>query len=308
MTFATKVKSEISHNKGLIGRNKKAFSYGMMLCGKNFSRQSISMTTENKYIAKLYAKLIFQQIPMQTSVTTREYNGNFQQPTYAVSVDDEEDRKTLLAFFQGQEGGYDFALLEDVEHRHAFLAGALLSCSNISDPQKDYHLEFVLQNEQTALFLMGVLDSLQLNFKRTTRRGQQIVYCKDSASIEEILTMVGATGSMMDVVNVKIYKDMRNKVNRVTNCETSNIEKTVSAATVQAADIRYLQQRGLFDTMEVPLKQTAQARLENPDMSLRELGELLGVSRSGINHRLQKISQLAKQARDEEICGGPQKK
>ena len=128
------------------------------------------------------------------------------------------------------------------------------------------------------------------------------------ASIEEILTMVGATGSMMDVVNVKIYKDMRNKVNRVTNCETSNIEKTVSAATVQAADIRYLQQRGLFDTMEVPLKQTAQARLENPDMSLRELGELLGVSRSGINHRLQKISQLAKQARDEEICGGPQKK
>ena len=188
------------------------------------------------------------------------------------------------------------------------MAGALLSCSNISDPQKDYHLEFVLQNEQTALFLMGVLDSLQLNFKRTTRRGQQIVYCKDSASIEEILTMVGATGSMMDVVNVKIYKDMRNKVNRVTNCETSNIEKTVSAATVQAADIRYLQQRGLFDTMEVPLKQTAQARLENPDMSLRELGELLGVSRSGINHRLQKISQLAKQARDEEICGGPQKK
>ena len=101
MTFATKVKSEISHNKRLIGRNKKAFSYGMMLCGKSFSQQSISMTTENKYIAKLYAKLIFQQIPMQTSVTTREYNGNFQQPTYAVSVDDEEDRKTLLAFFQG---------------------------------------------------------------------------------------------------------------------------------------------------------------------------------------------------------------
>ena len=174
------------------------------------------------------------------------------------------------------------------------------------EPTKYY--ENVLTDEQIALFLMGVLDSLQLNFKRTTRRGQQIVYCKDSASIEEILTMVGATGSMMDVVNVKIYKDMRNKVNRVTNCETSNIEKTVSAATVQAADIRYLQQRGLFDTMEVPLKQTAQARLENPDMSLRELGELLGVSRSGINHRLQKISQLAKQARDEEICGGPQKK
>ena len=237
-TFASKVKGEISRNKGLIARNKKAFTYGMLLCGKSFSEQSISMTTENKHVAKLYAKLIFQQIPMQTSVTTREYNGNFQQPTYAVSVDDGEDRKTILAFFgHRQGGGYNVELLEGEQARHAFLAGAMLSCSNISDPRKDYHLEFVLAGEQTALFLMQVLDSLSLNFKRTTRRGQQIVYCKDSKSIEELLTMVGATGAMMDVVNVKIYKDMRNKVNRVTNCETSNIEKTVSAATVQAADI-----------------------------------------------------------------------
>ena len=76
-TFASKVKGEISRNKGLIARNKKAFTYGMLLCGKSFSAESISMTTENKHVAKLYAKLIFQQIPMQTSVTTREYNGNF---------------------------------------------------------------------------------------------------------------------------------------------------------------------------------------------------------------------------------------
>ena len=299
-TFASKVKGEISRNKGLIARNKKAFTYGMLLCGKSFSEQSISMTTENKHVAKLYAKLIFQQIPMQTSVTTREYNGNFQQPTYAVSVDDGEDRKTILAFFgHRQGGGYNVELLEGEQARHAFLAGAMLSCSNISDPRKDYHLEFVLAGEQTTLFLMQVLDSLSLNFKRTTRRGQQIVYCKDSKSIEELLTMVGATGAMMDVVNVKIYKDMRNKVNRVTDSETSNIEKTVRAATAQAADIRYLKQVGLFDTMEPALKQTGEARLQNPDMSLRELGELLGVSRSGINHRLQKISQLAKQARSE---------
>ena len=233
-TFASKVKGEISRNKGLIARNKKAFTYGMLLCGKSFSEQSISMTTENKHVAKLYAKLIFQQIPMQTSVTTREYNGNFQQPTYAVSVDDGEDRKTILAFFgHRQGGGYNVKLLEETQARHAFLAGAILSCSNISDPRKDYHLEFVLAGEQTALFLMQVLDSLSLNFKRTTRRGQQIVYCKDSKSIEELLTMVGATGAMMDVVNVKIYKDMRNKVNRVTNCRrrTSGISSRSACLT-----------------------------------------------------------------------------
>ncbi len=295
MTFATKVKSEISHNKGLIARNKKAFSYGMLLCGKSFTPQSISMTTENKYIAKLYAKLIFQQIPMQTSVTTREYNGNFQQSTYAVSVDDGEDRKSILAFYgDGEE------LPSDEEHRRAFVAGALLSAGNISDPQKDYHLEFALSDQQTAQRLLELLCGMELNFKLTTRRSQSVVYCKDSRSIEEVLTMVGATGAMMDVVNVKIYKDMRNKVNRVTNCETSNIEKTVNAATAQAADIRYLKKTGAFETMEVPLKQTAEARLRHPEMSLRELGELLGVSRSGINHRLQKISQIARQVRQEQ--------
>lgn len=302
MTFATRVKSEISHNKGLISRNKKAFSYGMLLCGKSFSPESISMTTENKYIAKLYAKLIFQQIPMQTSVTTREYNGNFQQSTYAVSVDDGEDRRTILGFFgqDGQDGSFAQELLSDEEHRRAFVAGALLSAGNISDPQKDYHLEFALGEKQTAQYLLELLCSMELNFKLTTRRSQSVVYCKDSRSIEEVLTMVGATNAMMEMVNVKIYKDMRNKVNRMTNCETSNIEKTVSAATAQAADIRYLKKTGVFQTMEVPLKQTAEARLRHPEMSLRELGELLGVSRSGINHRLQKISQIADQVRKEQ--------
>ena len=302
MTFATKVKSEISHNKGLIGRKKQEFSYGMMLCGKTFCPESITLTTENKYIAKLYAKLIFQQIPMQTSVTTREYNGNFQQSTYSVSVDDEEDRRTILNFFPEEyqkPAAFLELLLSNEESCRAFLAGAFLSSANISDPQKDYHLEFVLSEKNTAAFMMQLLHELDLNFKQMIRRGLCVVYSKDSRSIEELLTMVGATKGMMDIVNVKIYRDVRNKVNRVTNCETSNIEKTVSAATVQSADIRYLMKIGVLQGLEIPLRQTAQARLENPDMSLRELGELLGVSRSGINHRLQKLSQLAKEAREE---------
>lgn len=303
MTFATKVKSEISRNKGLIARKKKEFTYGMLLGGKSFCQDSITMTTENKYTAKLYAKLIFQQIPMQTSVTTKEYHGNFKQSTYSVSVDDEEDRKQILAFFaQGEQNRAAFVteLLNDEEGCHAFLAGAFLSSANISDPQKDYHLEFVLSDLEVADLLTHILCTLNLNFKQTVRRGQTVVYCKESRSIEDFLAMVGATGSMMDIVNVKIYKDVRNQVNRVTNCETSNIEKTVSAATVQSADIRYLMKVGILETLEPQLKQTAKARLENPDMSLRELGELLGVSRSGINHRLQKLTTLAKQARENE--------
>ena len=178
--------------------------------GKSFSAESISMTTENKHVAKLYAKLIFQQIPMQTSVTTREYNGNFQQPTYAVSVDDGEDRKTILAFFgHRQGGGYNVELLEGEQARHAFLAGAMLSCSNISDPRKDYHLEFVLAGEQTALFLMQVLDS-QIEKARSG-----VLDVENKAVLRRVLQsarkVVEQKQKDADTVTLRRWRDRRNR-------------------------------------------------------------------------------------------------
>ena len=127
------------------------------------------------------------------------------------------------------------------------------------------------------------------------------VYVKDSQSIEDLLTIFGAHKAVMDMMNVKITKEMRNQANRITNCETSNIMKSAGAAAVQLKDIHYLQESGRLETLPVVLKETAQLRLENPEATLRELAEISGVSRSGINHRLKKISELADQFRAEEL-------
>lgn len=273
----------------------------MLLCGKTFSLPSISLITEHKGASKLYSRLLFSTVGLNCSLTTREFPSSLERNTYLSCVDMEEDREKILSFF-GYKNSWGklhikLDLLPKTEDKFAFIAGAFLSCSNLSDPEKDYHLEFVLHQESLALDLIALLDNLTIRASHSIRRGQHIVYSKDSKSIEDILTMMGATSAVMDIMNIKIYRDVRNKVNRQTNCETSNIEKTVSAATAQSADIRYLQKVGLFDSLEPALKETAIVRLENPDLSLRELSELIGISRSGINHRLKKISEFAHKIR-----------
>lgn len=302
MTFAYQVKNEICHNKNWTGRYARAFLYGMLLGGKTFCRESISLSTEHKPVSRLYSRMLFSAVEIKTSVTTREHVGGGDRLTFVSQVDAQEDRERILAAFGQPLDGpahLDRQQIARPEERSAFVAGLFLACSNLSDPQKDYHLEFVLSQEGLAQELLELLEELGLRAGRTERRGQPVVYCKDSKSIEDLLTMMGAPKAAMEVMNVKIYKDVRNKVNRVTNCETSNIEKTVSAATIQTAAIRYLKEVGWYEGLEPALKETAQARLDNPDLSLRELSELMGVSRSGVNHRLTKLVTLAKKAREE---------
>lgn len=296
MTFAHQVKNEVCHNKALTGRFQRPFLYGMALFGKSFCQESISLSTEHKAAARLYSRMLFSQVPMAASVTTREYIGSFEKSTYIVTVDDQDDRCVILEYFNEQKAGPLFA---SQEHIYAFLAGALLSSANITDPKKDYHLEFCAPKPETAAQLARLLERLGLSARQTVRRGQAVVYIKDSKSIENLLAMVGAHKAVMEMMNVKIYKDMRNQVNRVTNCETSNIVKSMGTATVQIADIHFLQEQGRLEGLPVPLKEAAAARLENPESSLRELAEVLGISRSGINHRLRKISDIAKEVRGE---------
>lgn len=303
MTFCHRVKNEITHNKSMINHARKAFLYGLLLCGKSFSTETVSLCTEHKGVSRLYSRLIFSTIGIDTSVTTREFPTNLERNTYVSTVDSQDDREKILAFY-GYPTAHNtealhihFDLLENSEDKFAFIAGAFLACSNLSNPEKDYHLEFVFHEESLAQDMLSLLEGLDLKVNQSTRRGHALIYSKDSKSIEDILTMIGATNSVMDIINIKIYRDVRNKVNRRTNCETSNIEKMVTAATEQSADIRYLQQVGLFDTLEPALKETALIRLKNPDLSLRELSELMGISRSGINHRLKKISDITQKAK-----------
>ena len=190
-------------------------------------------------------------------------------------------------------------ILKNACCKRAFLRGAFLASGSLSDPDKGYHLEFICPSEALADQITQVCADFEINARKTERRGELIVYVKEGEMIGELLSVMGAMNSYMEFENCRIYKDVSNTVNRRVNCETSNIRKTVTAASRQLDDIRYLEEHGLLAGLPDTLREAAYGRLENPDATLQELGEMMDppVGKSGINHRLARLSKLAQEKR-----------
>ena len=183
--------------------------------------------------------------------------------------------------------------------RRAFIRGAFLCAGSISDPEKFYHFEIVCGSKAKAVQLMELIQSFEVDAKIVQRKKYYVVYVKEGAQIVELLGIMGAGVSLMNLENVRILKDMRNTVNRKVNCETANINKTVNAAVKQVEDILYIRDTAGLDSLPENLEETALLRLEYPQASLKELGTLLStpVGKSGINHRLRKICSIANELR-----------
>lgn len=180
-----------------------------------------------------------------------------------------------------------------------FTAGVFMACGSVNDPSKEYHLEFSVPQECLARELSVLLRDIGVTARIVTRRGQYIVYIKESESIEDVLTFIGAQQCTLELMNVKIWKDVRNKANRIANCDSANIDKVVRAAMKQIDDIRLIQQSIGLDSLLPELREIAEIRLENRDMSLQEIGDSLTVplSRSGVNHRFRKLAAIADEIR-----------
>ena len=190
-------------------------------------------------------------------------------------------------------------LLKNACCQRAFLRGAFLSTGSISDPQKGYHMEFVCQDEARALQLQQVIQGFAVDAKIVIRKKYYVVYLKEGTAIVDLLNIMEAHVSLMNLENLRIVKEMRNSINRRVNCETANISKTVNAATRQIEDIEYLRDHYGLHKLPAALRQMAEVRLEYPDAPLKELGEYLDppVGKSGVNHRLRKLSELADKIR-----------
>ncbi len=177
------------------------------------------------------------------------------------------------------------------------MRGAFLSCGTVTDPQKDYHLEFSVAHRRLAQDLVTLLEEiegLRIQPSVTRRKGSYVVYIKGSEQIADLLTFMGAPSASMALMQAKMVKEVRNYVNRTTNFETANIDKTASASARQVAAIHGLEETVGLEQLPEDLREMAYLRLQNPDMSLRELGEALSISRSGANHRIQRLMELAK--------------
>lgn len=189
--------------------------------------------------------------------------------------------------------------------KRAYLRGAFISAGFINDPQKAYHLEFVCSDEALGVMLMELLEDFGVNSKMITRKKYYVVYVKDADTIQDILNVLEAHKAMIELVNARIIKDFRNDTNRRVNCDVANSAKAVSAGSKQIADIVLIQETVGLNSLPLQLKEIAELRLDNPGNSLTELGEMLDppVSKSGVNHRLRKISEQAQLIRQQGETG-----
>lgn len=185
--------------------------------------------------------------------------------------------------------------------RRAFIRGAFLCAGSISNPEKSYHFEIVCVSLERAQQLCELIATFGPDAKIVQRKKHYIVYIKEGSQIVDMLNIMEAHVSLMDLENIRIVRDVRNSVNRKVNCEAANINKTVNAAVRQMEDIRYLESVRRLETLPDGLADIAMLRLANPDASLKELGEMLvpPVGKSGVNHRLRKLSQLAEKIRQD---------
>jgi len=183
--------------------------------------------------------------------------------------------------------------------KRAYIRGAFIASGSMSEPSKSYHLEIVCSTEMRAVFVRDMINSFGLDAKIVQRKKTFVVYLKEGSQIVDVLNIMEAHNALMALENVRILKEMRNSVNRQVNCETANINKTVSAAVKQIEDITYIRDTIGLDHLPEGLKDVALTRLAHPDVPLKELGGLLDVpvGKSGVNHRLRKLSEMAEKLR-----------
>lgn len=211
----------------------------------------------------------------------------------------EDEMQSFLSKIGNLEEPVSHLLIKNSCCQRAFLRGAFLSIGSMSDPQKGYHLEFVCTADDKARQLQSVIQGFDIDAKIVLRKKYYVVYLKEGSGIVDLLNVCEAHISLMKLENLRIIKEMRNSINRRVNCEAANITKTVNAATRQIEDIEYIRDHYGFQKLPDNLRQMAEVRLENPDAPLKELGEYLDppVGKSGVNHRLRKLSELAEKIR-----------
>ena len=314
MSFSSKVKEELSKDCNnprhcCIAETAAIIS----MCGKVIfdekDRVRIEIHTENVTVARKYFTLLKKTYNINTDISIRHSSSLNKNRSYVLSVnDDETARKILMTCRLMKPFGVieeDFSISDSLIIqreccKRAFIRGAFLASGSVSDPVKTYHFEIVCLSEAKAKQLQMIMETFNINARVIKRRKYFVVYVKDSSQVVDLLNIMGAYNALMDMENVRIVKDMRNNVNRKVNCETANINKTVSAAVKQIEDIRFIQMSSAFDELPESLQEMAELRVRYPEATLAELGQLLDtpVGKSGVNHRLKKISLFADELRE----------
>ncbi len=281
-SFSQEVKNEICAE-----RFKQKCCRASLLCGMIFgicpdNEEILELQSENPFVAMLYAKLV------------KEFTGWKKDSDISLTVINGEARINTLKAGLGISSimSFDESQFMCDECIHSFLKGAFLTCGTVTYPENSYHMEFLIRSEHRITFLAELLASIGAPPKITERRGGYFgLYYKDSESVVDLLGHLGANRATFKMLDIKIYKDLRNNANRRANCEMANIGKTVAASDAQMKAIEIIIESGKSDELPDELRQTLDLRAAFPSATLNELASMHTppITKSGVNHRLKRL-------------------
>ena len=270
MSFSSDVKEELARQNSKVKHCQIAELAAMIM------QEGLAFETDNPILLEKYAILM-----------KRAFDVDVQKPL------GEADCARIIEAIQS-------LYLEKTCCKRAFIRGAFLASGSMIDPNKSYHFEIVCRTPEQAARLQELMREFETDPKIIERKNYYVVYLKEGSQIVDMLNVMEAYVSLMNLENVRILKEMRNSVNRQVNCETANISKTVNAAVKQISDIELIRDVDGLDSLPLPLREMAMIRLEHPEAPLKDLGKYLDppVGKSGINHRLRKLAAIADSIRE----------
>lgn len=309
MSFSSEIKQELNKNTKL--SNKELVKYELIgyLISGNIDmpeKNAIRFSTESDYNINRFSKLLANlQIDHKIEISGKNFVVSLKKKAIQeiVKIEEKEiflkneiqqenSRKSL----ENQKNNESNKTNENNEENlKSLIIGAFMGSGSINNPEKKYHLEIDFENEENLEKIKDVLEKLGIRTKKMITENKKSIYIKEGEEISKFLALIGANKAVMKFEDIRIQKEMRGKVNRLVNCETANLNKTINASIEQIAAIKKLKETGKFNKLNDNLKEIANLRLENPDMPLVELGKRLKepVGKSGVNYRLKKIMELA---------------
>lgn len=296
MSFSSDIKQELNKANSLSNKENVKFELiGYCISGNTsvVKGRNIKFSTESDYNINRFSKLL-SNLGINHDIDVNGKTFNIVTKSFDIKKLEflELQENEILLKKEIKDIGED---IKEEEKKKAFIRGSFLGAGSINNPENSYHLEIVLSNENNLKLFEEILNSFDVHAKELTTKNRYSVYIKEGEEISKLLALIGANKAVMQFEDIRIQKEMRGKVNRIVNCETANLNKTINAAIEQIAAIKKLQTDGRFNKLDDNLKEVAILRLENPDISLVELGKLLKepVGKSGVNYRLKKIMEIA---------------
>lgn len=310
MSFASSVKDDLARiNCTRTCCRLAEFAAFFRMCGSihitGGNKISLTLTTEHAASARKVFTLARELFALNTEIIIHRSPRLRKNRIYEVQIPAQEGINSVFACLglmdaneiwnENFPGDFSEQITAKECCRAAYLRGAFLGAGSISDPEAAYHLEFFTPDKNHAELLQKMLLGLELNGKITERKGGYVVYLKQVEQICELLAHIGSHRALLEIENTRVTKEMRNKITREVNCETANVDKTVKASMEQIEAIKMIDKYLGLSGLSPSLAEAAQLRIENPDSSLTELAALAGIGRSGMNHRLRRLSELAEQ-------------